>query len=136
MYMLKNKNILTALDARQSSKCLTTINPITPTREQKQRNSDFAQTENGRSRQHPRHSPPAMMPVCYIGYSQVNQVPCSGSFLSHSCFKSPFQELTQDVEEKREHGKWAVDITVVDNELGGFVFLCYFSSCPWKPGSF
>ena len=142
MYILENKNILVIPYARQPFKYLITINPVTPTRKPKQKSSDFAQTsetESCRSRHHPRFSPPALMSACYLPYSHVNQIPVSqgsASLLSHQCFKPSFHELGQEVEERREDGKWAVDIIVVDNELGGFVFLCHFSSCPRRPGSF
>lgn len=45
-------------------------------------------------------------------------------------FQAITYKLAQDIEERRGHGKWAVDITVVDNELGGFVFSLLFLQLP------
>lgn len=106
--------------------------------EEPEKSSDFAptvETESGRPRHYPLPSPPAMLSLCYFLLSQGNQIHvtlCSAGPLS---FKSPFHKLAQDVGERKVHGMWAVEVIVVASELGGFVFLCYFSSCPRRPES-
>lgn len=142
MYILKNKNSITVVYSEQSSKCLTTINPIKSTRKQKQRSAgDLAQTgiESSSSRPHPRLSPPAVRPLycfCYSQVSHIHVIPCSESpkLSMHQATMPQAGSSYWGKEGGRKGGM--MEVTIVGIELGGFVFLCYFSSCPQRLGSF